>query len=293
MSLEKMLFEIDALKKEVSNMPKPSQAIMDKHMEHFITSYTYNSNAIEGSTLTLRDTHRVLVEGITINKKPLRDHLDAINHRDAMEFVLTLSKNKYDLTERDIIQIQSIVLANEPSLKGKYRDIQVYIAGTSHTPPSPPEIRELMDNLLMSYHSSKTHPLMNIADFHVRFERIHPFGDGNGRTGRLILNLELIKSGYQPIDVKFKDREDYLDALDDFAITGSTLTFTEMVAQYQLEELTSLRNVLQGRLDTIKYRMENGEAEHVCEDGKKIYHEQLNDLSKQEQTKPRVEPPSR
>jgi len=251
MGINKTLSKIDKLKEEIEHYPKLPEIAEKKNSEAFITEYTYNSNAIEGSTLTLSDTHIVLVEGLTIDKKPVSDHLDAINHKEAIRYILHLSKSNNILSEADIKNIHSLVMANNPEIKGVYRNHDVRISGTEYAPPSFLKVESEMKTLVANYVSDNRHQILRVSDLHVLFERAHPFSDGNGRTGRLIMNLELIKAGYQPVDIKFKDRANYIRSLQDYDNSSNSLMFSDMVANYQLEELTKLRDALKLRSEVL------------------------------------------
>ena len=167
-----------------------NQAELNRLREEFISLNTYHSNAIEGSTLTLRETALILQEGITIAEKPLKEHLEAIGHKDAFTYILSLADEQVPLSEIIIKQIHSLVLMNDAANRGLYRRIPVTILGAENTPPQPYLVPVQMEQLLADYHDQQDkHILERIAEFHLRFESIHPFIDCNGRTGRLILNL--------------------------------------------------------------------------------------------------------
>mgnify|MGYP000755842842 FL=1 len=208
-----------------------------------MVDFTYNSNAIEGNTLTLKETAMVL-EGMTIDRKPLKDHLEAIGHRDAFLYIEEIAKNKLKLSEREIKDIHSLVLINRPEDKGVYRRIPVTIMGAYTEPVQPYLIEPRMEELFEKNEKRKKvmHPIERIARFHLEFEGIHPFIDGNGRTGRLIMNLELIRNGYPAINVKFTDRKLYYDAFDIYYRDGNADEMIKLVAGY-----------VSGRLD--KYLM--------------------------------------
>ena len=246
-SVIELLETIDKLKEALAKAPKLNEGEISRLNEQFMVEYTYNSNAIEGNTLTLRETALVILEGLTIDKKPLKDHLEAVGHKDAFDYIITKSKDKEPLTERTIKEIHSLVLVNDAENKGKYREVPVVISGALDTPPDPIYIPERMRQLLKSYESDTRHPIEKIADFHIQFERIHPFIDGNGRTGRLIMNLELIKAGLHPVDVKFKDRELYISCFPDYETTGHSEKFVKMVAKYEIEELNNLVAISWGK----------------------------------------------
>lgn len=208
--------EIDALKAELDKRRPLTKGELKRLQEEFLVEYTYHSNAIEGNTLTLQETALVL-EGITIDKKPLKDHLEAIGHKDAFLYVQDLVKKQIPFSESIIKQIHTLVLMDRPEDRGIYRHIPVRIMGAYHVPPDPVLVPEQMENLIAAFTgNTNLHPIGRAAWFHLNFEGIHPFVDGNGRTGRLILNLMLMQSGYPPINVKYSDRKRYYEAFDTY-----------------------------------------------------------------------------
>lgn len=218
-------------------------------INEFIIDNTYNSNAIEGNTLTLRETALILQEGITIAEKPVREHLEVIGHRDAFEYVISLADAETELTERIIKNIHSLVLINDAENKGIYRRVPVTIMGASHTPPQPYLVPIQMEELIRDYEKMKRekHIIEAVAEFHLRFEGVHPFIDGNGRTGRLILNLELIKAGLLPINIKFAQRRKYYDCFDHYYSNGHTPeTLSQLVVDYEIGELERHIKILEG-----------------------------------------------
>ncbi len=231
---------IDELKNKLKTMRSLNQAEIERLRNEFMIENTYNSNAIEGNTLTLRETALILQEGITIAEKPVREHLEAIGHKDAFEYIVSLADANTELTERVIKNIHSLVLINDPTNRGIYRSLPVTIMGAAHTPPQPYLIPIQMEELLKNYDETKKdkHIIEAIAEFHLRFEGIHPFIDGNGRTGRLILNLELIKAELLPVNIKFADRRQYYDCFDHYYSNGHTPeTFVQLITNYEVEEL--------------------------------------------------------
>ena len=235
--MDKIFQEIDQLKAQLEQLPVLNAGELARLNEQFMIENTYHSNAIEGNCLTLPETALVALESLTIAKKPLRDHLEVIGHKDAFEYMLEISKEGMPLSEKEIKAIHTLVLMNDAQNKGIYRRIPVTITNSTYVPTQPFLIQPQMEQLLENYHLDTRHPIEKIADFHIKFERIHPFIDGNGRSGRLILNLELIKAGYLPINVKFSDREDYYKCFQDFDETGNSKLFISMVAKYEKSEL--------------------------------------------------------
>lgn len=215
-----------------SKRPLPEHTVKSIR-EHLLLEWTYNSNAIEGNTLTLIET-KVVLEGITVGGKTLREHLEVINHRDAILFVEDIVSKDEPLTEWKIKNIHALVLKgiNDP-YAGVYRDQQVIIAGAKHTPPEPFLIKEKMENLIKWYDTEgqNLHQVERAALLHIIFVGIHPFIDGNGRTSRLLLNLELMKSGYPPLIIRNENRIKYYNALDKAHTTGDNADFIELVIE--------------------------------------------------------------
>jgi Fic family protein len=229
------LENIDKLKSKLNALRPLNEGELKRLRNEFIIENTFNSNAIEGNTLTLRETALILEQGITIGEKPLKDHLEAVGHRDAFEFIFSLTDKKEPLTEWVIKQIHSLVLMNDKANAGVYRSIPVAIQGALHKPTAPYLIESEMSELLIEYNNNTAdHVIEKIAKFHLQFEGIHPFIDGNGRTGRLIMNFELIKAGYLPVNIKYADRLKYYDCFDIFyGNTHSAEPLIELIANYE------------------------------------------------------------
>ena len=235
---------IEKKKAELDSKRPLTEGEVRRLYEDFMIEYTYNSNAIEGNTLTLYETNMVL-RGLTIDKKPLKDHMEAVGHKDAFYFIVDLVKEKAELTEYVIKQIHSLVLADKPMDKGTYRKIPVRILGAHHEPVQPYLIEPKMNDLLIDFKNDNRNIAEKLALFHINFEGIHPFIDGNGRTGRLLVNLELMKAGYPPIDIKFADRKRYYDAFEDYHIKKDLSTMTKLFAEYinaRLDEYLKILN---------------------------------------------------
>lgn len=227
---------IDAMKAELDTHHPLTQGELKRLQEEFLVDFTYNSNAIEGNTLTLKETAMVL-EGITIDQKPLKDHLEAVGHRDAFMYVEQLVTDKVPVSERVIKDIHSLVLMDRPDDKGTYRRLPVRIMGAFHEPPQPYLVPVQMEALIADFSKTKRHPIESAAVFHLDFEGIHPFIDGNGRTGRLILNLMLMQNGLPPVNIKFTDRKRYYECFDSYYKDGTSVPMVKMIAEYVEERL--------------------------------------------------------
>lgn len=242
-STESLLERIDRKKAELDTMRPLTAGEVARLTEEFTVEYTYNSNAIEGNTLTLRETDMVL-RGLTIDQKPLKDHMEAVGHKEAFDYVRELVQEKAPLSERVIQQIHYLVLADKKDDRGVYRRVPVRIMGAQHEPVQPYLIRPMMEQLLADFAASQEHIVTKLARFHIEFEGIHPFIDGNGRTGRLLVNLELMKAGYPPIDIKFTDRMAYYDAFDEYHVKHNLSAMEKLFARYIDERLDGYLSML-------------------------------------------------
>lgn len=232
-----MLNEIDKLKTLIdSKRPLPRATILS-YMKDIALRWTFNSNAIEGNSLTLNET-KVVLEGITIGGKALREHFEVINHSEAIDYLTDIVKKEVLITETIIKQLHYLILKNINNREaGKYRDVNVRITGASHIPPNPLQLKDLINDILDYHLKSNIHPVEKAAIFHADFVGIHPFIDGNGRTGRLLLNLMLMIEGYQPIIIDVKDRARYYDALDKACSIEDYSDIIKLVSECQIKTL--------------------------------------------------------
>ena len=243
-SKESILLIIDKKKKELDTKRPLTEGEVIRLNEEFIVEYTYNSNAIEGNSLTLRETDLVL-RGLTIDKKPLKDHMEAVGHKEAFDYVRELVKDNIPLSENIIKKIHFLVLADKKDDRGVYRRVPVRIMGAAHEPVQPYLIQPKMEQLLIDFKNSNEHIVTKLARFHIEFEAIHPFIDGNGRTGRLLVNLELMKAGYPPIDIKYMDRLAYYNAFDEYHVKHNLSAMEKLFAKYINERLDEYLKILQ------------------------------------------------
>lgn len=208
--------KLDELKQKLNSFrPLPPEVVANLH-EDLVLRWTYHSNAIEGNTLTLKET-KVALEGITIGGKTMREHFEAINHREAIFFVEDLVKKNAPLSQWQIKSIHQLILKNiDDKNAGVYRKTNVIISGAEHLPPEALHVESEMQDFFTWYQTTglSLHPVERAARVHADFVKIHPFVDGNGRTARLLMNLELMKSGFPPAVLPVEKRLDYYEALD-------------------------------------------------------------------------------
>jgi Fic family protein len=225
--------KLDALKARLDSFRPLSEVVMRNLHEELVLQWTYNSNAIEGNTLTLKET-KVALEGITVGGKTLREHFEAINHREAILLVEELVSKGTKLTEWDIKSIHQLVLKNIDSENaGRYRSLNVLISGAQHRPMDALQVPQAMADFTawLETEGASLHPVERAARVHGEFVKIHPFVDGNGRTSRLLMNLELMKAGFPAAVLPVSRRLEYYEVLDHAHCVGDYEPFLKLVAE--------------------------------------------------------------
>lgn len=231
-------------KLEILKKRRPlTEGELERLNEEFLVEFTYNSNAIEGNTLTLRETDMVL-RGLTIDQKSFKEHMEVIGHKEAFDYVRQLVSENAPISEKIIKDIHYFVLADKKDDRGVYRRVPVRIMGAAHEPVQPYLIVPKMEELLERYKSSEEDIVTKMARFHIEFEGIHPFIDGNGRAGRLLVNLELMKAGFPPIDIKFTDKLKYYQAFDEYYVNDNISAMADMFARYINQRLDLYLSIL-------------------------------------------------
>ena len=236
--------EVDNLKKELDKRPIPKETL--KSLEESINlEWTYNSNGIEGNTLTLKET-QVVLEGITVGGKSIKEHLEAINHEKAILYLNDLVKENNPITEWNIKSIHQLVLKNiDDENAGRYRRENVTIKGATHISPDYLKVPELMEKLVLNYKNwNNFHPIIQASLLHGELVKIHPFIDGNGRTSRLLMNLDLMNHGYNPIIIKKEDRLKYYEALDKAHTTRDYTDFVKLITKLEMVMLKKYLELL-------------------------------------------------
>ena len=234
--------------KKLQKLRPLSPALVNKLKERFEIEMTYNSNAIEGNTLTLKETYWVIQQGITVKGKSLKDHLEAKNHKEALDFLYELIEHgkSSTISEHLVKSIHALVIQDiDREIAGRYRNKDVFITGTDHMPPSALDVPSKMEELIVW--ARKNHKNMPIVDFsaifHHKFVYIHPFEDGNGRTGRLLMNIFFMHNGFPMTIIQVNDRQKYyrvLAAADD----GNYAPLVNFVGQSVLRSLNIYLDVL-------------------------------------------------
>lgn len=184
------------------------------YSEDLITLSTYHSNGIEGSSLTYAETYAILYNDNTfkIQGKEPREIYEAINHKNALELVFTNLNSENTFDDRFIKSLNKLINKNIKDTEG-YRNVQVFIQGSDHIPPEPQKVPNLMNYFVYNYNADMQDIFYKIAKYHVEFEKIHPFEDGNGRIGRLLINYEVIKNNLAPIVISKDDRVKYFELI--------------------------------------------------------------------------------
>lgn len=248
--LTALLSECDTLKDRLSKIrPLPVEALK-KIEEALDIQYTYESNRIEGNTLTLQETELVVNEGVTISGKSMREHLEAINHAEAIDYIKDFAKNGIEISERTIKEIHALVLHGiDRENAGKYRTVPVMISGSQHIPPQPYLIGKQMEDFMIKFRemeAQKVHPVLIAAYLHDELVRIHPFIDGNGRTSRLLMNLYLLRNGYTIVNLKGSNdaKLSYYKALEASHIDNMPESFQKFVAEAEISSLQYYLSIL-------------------------------------------------
>lgn len=244
--LEQIIKEIDGLKNDLHQFRKYDSFRVKQALE---LEYTFESNKIEGNTLTLKETDLIVNEGLTISGKSMREHLEAINHQEAIAYIKELTDKNTTINEREILCIHNLILRGiYPEDAGKYRKVQVMIKGSSHMPPQPFLVAKEMEELFIWYQTNKNnlHPVILAAEMHERLVTIHPFIDGNGRTSRLLMNLILLQHGYVIANIKGtnESRMQYYNALEACQVENNKENFLLFIAQTEKECLERYLSIL-------------------------------------------------
>ena len=245
-----MLKEVDVQKEQLSALrPLPEEALK-KIQNALDIEYTYESNRIEGNTLTLQETALIVNEGVTISGKSMREHLEAINHTEAISYIKDIAKQDIEISERTIKEIHALILHGiDRENAGRYRTVPVMISGSTHIPPQPYLIEKQMEDFILRFkqmEKEKVHPVLIAAYLHDELVRIHPFIDGNGRTSRLLMNLYLLRHGYVIITLKGSNdaKVNYYKALEKSHTEQLPEDFQKLVIEAEIMALQKYLSIM-------------------------------------------------
>lgn len=248
--LKTTLQNCDTLRKRLLELrPLPVEALK-KIEEALAIEYTYESNRIEGNTLTLQETELVVNKGVTISGKSMREHLEAINHAEAIDYIKEFAKSDIEISERTIKEIHALVLHGiNRENAGCYRTVPVLISGSRHIPPQPYLIGKQMEDFILKFQQMEEqgiHPVLVAAYLHDELVKIHPFIDGNGRTSRLLMNLYLLRHGYTLVNLKGSNEEKiaYYTALEASHVDNNPEAFQKLVTEMEVESLKQYLAIL-------------------------------------------------
>jgi Fic family protein len=261
--LETLKEQVDDLKKCLDSFRPLSPAHAENLRQAFDTEYTYDSNRMEGNSLTLQETDLVIREGLTIGGKPLKDHLEAINHKDALEFVRELAQGKQEITESILLDIHGMILRGiDRTNAGRYRSDRVRISGSQHICPNPLKVPDLMQGYFQQYAIEKNtlHPVVLAAGMHKKLVAIHPFIDGNGRTARLIMNFILLQNGYPVANISGdkSNRKEYYNSLEKAHVENDDTDFIKFILKTEKKSLIKY-------LDMMEPDIEHGKGGYYLE----------------------------
>ena len=245
-----MLKEADVLKEQLLALrPLPEEALK-KIQDALDIEYTYESNRIEGNTLTLQETALIVNEGVTISGKSMREHLEAINHTEAISYIKDIAKQDIEISERTIKEIHALILHGiDRENAGRYRTVPVMISGSTHIPSQPYLIAKQMEDFMLRFkqmQKEKVHPVLIAAYLHDELVRIHPFIDGNGRTSRLLMNLYLLRHGYVIITLKGSNdaKVNYYKALEKSHTEQLPEDFQKLVIEAEIMALQKYLSIM-------------------------------------------------
>jgi Fic family protein len=244
--MQKLVDSIQKKKEQLDQIRPLSKLAIENLQKYYDVELTYTSNAIEGNTLTFRETSEVIEHGITVGGKSLREHLEVVDHFEALLWMRDLANKNIPINEKTVCEMhQKIVARSHPSFAGIYSTHVLRIAGSRVVFPNPVKIPQLMQNFGRTLETLICNP-MSAFDAHFQLTAIHPFSDGNGRTSRLLMNLILIRGGYPPLSVRPEDRKAYLDSLETASLTNDLSSYYYLMHQrldLTLNEYLSALNI--------------------------------------------------
>lgn len=242
MDYDRLCKKREQLERLYEKIPKEALKSFEKSFE---IEYTHNSTAIEGNTLSLIQTKAVLEDGLSVGGKTLREIYEVVNHKKAFEYVKKCVSEEKVLDENIVKDIHALLVDN--ILTGEiYRNVEVRITGARHKPPVPSKMYQQMKNFYIDMHYVEKENAIEFAAWtHAEFVKIHPFEDGNGRTSRMIMNYQLIASGFLPVSIAKENRLEYFEALETYAMEGNIKPFADMIAELEEQRLDEYLGIIE------------------------------------------------
>lgn len=244
--MEDLLQKTDSIRSVLDSYRPFTDHVVQQLRDYYRIGLTYTSNAIEGNTLTESETKVIIEDGLTIGGKPLREHYEAIGHAKAYDHIYSLLDSR--ISEEDVLHLHKLFFQQiDADNAGIYRQRNVIITGTDYLPPDHSEVPELMKKHINNYNRDRSdkHPLERASDLHAEFESIHPFIDGNGRIGRLLLSVLTMRTGYCPVIIPPVRRAEYMTALLK-TNNGDYDPLRSCILSVIYEEMKSLKRLVEG-----------------------------------------------
>lgn len=248
--MDSLLQQIEKQKAKLDRQGPLPSALVKNLWDWYRVELTYTSNAIEGNTLSRQETALVIEKGLTVQGKTLKEHLEAVNHAEALDYIRSLVTKKHLLvTEQTILEIHRMILHKiDDSYAGRYRAVPVRVAGSAVVFPNPLKVPDLMEKFILWLKSTvKEHPVKRVIEAHLRLVSIHPFVDGNGRVARLLMNLILMQTGYPPCVIKKESRLAYINSIERAQLDQNSEDYYSMMYQAILESLDLYLDMLKSK----------------------------------------------
>lgn len=241
-----MVNKIEILRQNLTKYTPLTPCELQRLSEEFIIEYVYNSNAINGNTLTLQETALILKEDIVIREKTMREHIEVVGHRDALQYIMELEQQKVPISNDLIKAIHKLLLLDNIKHRGQYRSAATTVLEAKYKLPGYELVPELISRLVNEYNKNinSKDVVENIVLFHLKFLEIHPFVNANKRVARLILNLQLIQAGYPPINIRYQDRKRYYIYLDQYHLKNNPGPMIDMIIEHIESELEKIEYIL-------------------------------------------------
>jgi Fic family protein len=266
MLTKKQKNQIEGLREEFDDLRKGKESLLDILFEAELPESVYNSNAIENSTLTISETEQILMEMDISRDVSVREVFEAKNLARVFEYIRGKIKTLKIDQDSILFLHRMLMTAINDGIAGRFRKIGEYVRVGTHIAPAPEQVGEMIENTIREYlKKNEIYILNKIVKFHLDFETIHPFNDGNGRIGRVIINLQLMQEGFPPIIIRDKEKADYYKAFKTYSASNNTKDMTDVFALALMESLHKRIAYLKGReiIKLTQYAENQNESKHT------------------------------